>query len=84
MSFSINYNNKARKFLKIQEKKLTERIINRIELLKENPFVGDFKAMKGEKSFRMRVGKYRIIYEVDSTMNLVSIIKIGMRGNVYD
>ena len=54
-------------------------------MLKETPFIHDAKSIIGsEKQFRIRVGKYRIIYEADSVNNVINIIKIGKRGNVYD
>ncbi|MDR1031828.1 MAG: type II toxin-antitoxin system RelE/ParE family toxin [Holosporales bacterium] len=44
-----------------------------------------FKPLKGEWEgcYRLRVGDYRIIYEVNKSEITVIIIKIGVRSNVY-
>ena len=45
---------------------LFDRIIKKLETLKANPFPSDVKRVVGrkEKAFRVRVGKYRILYVV--------------------
>ena len=43
------------------------------------------KTVEGSKSlFRIRVGDYRILYEVDYRNNLIGIVKIDKRPRVYD
>ena len=42
-----------------------------------------FKAYK-EKLFRVRVGDYRILYEIDYTTKKLGIVKIDNRGRVYE
>jgi mRNA interferase RelE/StbE len=40
--------------------------------------------LKGtEKSWRVRVGDYRLIYEIDDSLKTVTVIKIGHRSDVY-
>ena len=36
-----------------------------------------------EKTYRVRVGDYRILYEVDQNKNFIGIVKIDNRGRVY-
>ncbi len=36
-----------------------------------------------EKIFRVRVGDYRILYEVDYSKNFIGIVRIDHRGRVY-
>jgi mRNA interferase RelE/StbE len=56
-----------------------------MEKLRENPIIHDTKAVEGSKGlFRVRVGDYRILYEVDYRNNLIGIIKIDKRPRVYD
>jgi len=44
-----------------------------------------FKPLKGELIgyYRLRVGKYRVIYKVNSETITVLIIRVDVRGNVY-
>ena len=84
--FNINYSNQALSFLNKADKALSERIIKKIESLKEKPITSDTKSIHGykEKLFRARVGDYRIIYEVDYSNNIIGIVKIDKRERVYD
>jgi len=80
----VRYSNRAAKFLKKSNGTLVNRIIEKIEKLRENPFIPDTKKIVGSKGlFRVRVGDYRILYEVDYKNNLIGIIKIDKRSDVY-
>ncbi len=83
--FDIKYSKQAVKFLKSLDKKLVSRILIKIEKLREEPIQHDSKRIEGynKKLFRIRVGDYRILYEVDHKGNLIGIIKIGKRSRVY-
>lgn len=64
-----------------------ERILKAITKLSQNPFdisKLDTKKLKGEaEKWRLRVGDYRVIYEILRTEILIDVIKIGSRGDVY-
>ncbi|MEA2051280.1 MAG: type II toxin-antitoxin system RelE/ParE family toxin [Euryarchaeota archaeon] len=83
--FNISYSNRSKKFLKKADKILVKRMIEKIENLRETPITYDTKTVEGSKGlFRVRVGDYRILYEVDYRNNLIGIIKIDKRPRVYD
>ncbi len=83
--FNISYSNRSKKFLKKADKILVRRMIERIENLRETPITHDTKTVEGSKGlFRVRVGDYRILYEVDYRNNLIGIIKIDKRPRVYN
>lgn len=83
--FDIKHSRQAVKFLKSLDKKLVLRILRKIEKLKEEPIQHDSKTVEGysEKLFRVRVGDYRILYEVDYKNNLIGIVKIEKRARTY-
>ena len=83
--FAANYSNQAKKFLKKADKILAKRLIEKIEELRNIPIIHDTKAIEGykEKLFRVRVGDYRILYEVDYSSNKIGIVKIDKRSKVY-
>ena len=84
MSFEPKYSNQAKKFLKKSEKEVTNRILIKIEKLCENPVIHDSKTIEGSHNlFRVRVGDYRILYEVDHTERIIGIVKIDKRESVY-
>ena len=65
--FDAKYSNQAKKFLKKADKILAKRLIEKIDELRNTPVIHDTKTIQGyeEKLFRVRVGDYRILYEVD-------------------
>ena len=83
--FDIKYSRQAVKFLKSLDKITVSRILTKIEKLKHDPISHDSKIVEGysEKLFRVRVGDYRILYEVDYNGNLIGIVKIDKRSRAY-
>ena len=85
MTFDVSHSNRSKKFLKKADKVIVKRVIEKIEKLRENPVIHDTKTVEGSKGlFRVRVGDYRILYEVDYRNNLLGIIKIDKKPRVYD
>jgi len=80
--FKLIWDDQAYDELNKLENSIKRRIFNKIEKLSENPFLGDIKRLKGDGSFRLRIGDYRVIFEVDG--NIIKILKVGHRKNVYD
>ena len=83
--FNIEFSNQSKKFLKKSDKQLAARIIEKIELLKDNPVIHDSKKVIGEdRTFRIRIGDHRVLYEVDWNNKTILIDKIDKRSKVYD
>jgi len=83
--FNIEFSNQSKKFLKKSDKQLAARIIEKIELLKDNPVIHDSKKVIGEdQTFRIRIGDHRVLYEVDWSNKTILIDKIDKRSKVYD
>lgn len=76
--FQIVYSKKAVKFLKKQDKPTRIRLIEAIDKL---PLDGDIKKLQGVDGYRLRVGDYRILFDVNGV--IVDIIEIGNRGQIY-
>lgn len=55
-----------------------------IESIKKIPN-GDIKDMKGYKDNRkrLRVGKYRVIYKIENEIEILLVLDIGSRGDIY-
>ena len=82
----IAYSSRAIKFLKKSPQNLRPRIILKIKLLSENPLRSDLniKKLSGTKrSYRLRIGNIRVIYELKMEEKIVYIHEIGFRGSVY-
>ena len=60
------------------------RMVSHIKALGKNPRpAGSRKIIGSENDWRIRVGKYRIIYEVDDNAKAVKVMKIRTRGEAY-
>ena len=84
--FSVEYANQATKFLKKAEKELAQRLLEKIEELRKEPVPHNAKTVEGYKEtiFRVRVGNYRILYDIDYKESKIGIIKIDKRAKVYE
>ena len=79
--FEIGWKEKALQQLDKLEKNISSRIIKKVDELKENPFSKDIKRLKGYDAFRLRVGDFRVIFEIEN--NKIIILKVGHRRNIY-
>ena len=80
----IEFSNLSKKFLKKCQKEDAGRIINKIEGLVKKPFPSEsIKLHSKDNLFRIRVGKYRIIYKVKYKEKILLITEIGKRGKIY-
>ena len=65
-------------------KNVQKRVDERIQALAENPRPPGSKKLEGEDGFhRIRVGDYRIVYQIKDKVLLVLVIRIGNRREVY-
>ena len=81
--YTILLKKHAKKFIDALSKNEKQRIVSAIEQL---PYGDDIKILKGyekEKLFRLRVGKYRIIYTVNHGALVVYVIDADSRGQIY-
>lgn len=83
MSYSVSIKQSALKSLKNITPEDRLRIIEAIDQLKINPTAGG--VLKGEYSGlrRIRIGSYRVVYEVHDAQLTVLVIRIGHRREVY-
>ena len=83
----IVYSKSAIKFLSKLDQKSVTRIRDAIAGLTHNPPEGDIKPMQGfsDGRKRLRVGAWRVIYRLDrdGMVEILFIIDIGNRGDIY-
>jgi mRNA interferase RelE/StbE len=85
-NYNIRFTKQASRALGKLDKTTAKRIIQAIESLSYDPYHhSQTKKMKGYEGhfFRLRVGNFRIIYEVIDNRLLIVVVKIGSRGDVY-
>jgi mRNA interferase RelE/StbE len=82
MMYKIEWKDHAVKDLENLESSIARRVIKKVEEMIQDPFSKDIKRLKGNNDFRLRVGDYRIIFSIEG--DLITILKVGHRKNIYD
>jgi len=83
-SYEIKWKHSAEKDLRSIDRQFIPRILEVIESLADNPFKFKYRKLQGsESSYRIRVGDYRIIYQVDIKEKLIVIYHVRHRKDVY-
>jgi len=59
------------------------RIVKALDALVTDSTGLDIKPLKGRLEFRLRVGKYRILFVEDTDNQVYVVTQIGSRGDVY-
>jgi mRNA interferase RelE/StbE len=81
--YEIIFSLKAKKqFLKL-EKTVQERVISALERIRVRPEAFITKLV-GDSGYKLRVGDYRIIMDIDKNKLLILIIKVVHRKNIYN
>jgi len=81
--YSLRIKKSARKELEaIATKADRRRIIKRIESLADNPRPPGALKLSGLERYRIRQGRYRILYTIEDAVLIVHVIKIGDRKDV--
>jgi len=83
MAYRIEYSPTAAKQLRKLDGGAYARIRPVIDSLADDPRPGGCKILKVEKRYRVRVGDYRIVYEVRDDVLLVLVVRIAHRSDVY-
>ena len=81
--YSIEFKKSATKELNSLPNKEIKKILNSINQLIENPRPINSKKLSASERYRIRVGDYRILYEIKDQILIVYIIKIAHRKDVY-
>lgn len=64
-------------------KKDLKRILKRIEALAENPRPLGCEKLTGQERYRLRQGRYRIVYSIQDDELTVWIVTVGHRKDIY-
>ena len=84
MGYTLNFSKRAFKELaKINEPYYTS-IKVAVTSLTDNPRPQGYRKLKGRDGFRIRVGDYRIIYDIFDSELVVDVIDLGHRKNIYE
>ena len=82
--YELQFKKKAIKALAKINDPYYSAIIEAIDGLAENPRPLGYKKLTGRNGYRIRVGTYRIIYDIFDQNLIIEIVNVGSRGDIYE
>ncbi len=84
MRYTVEVSPAAGRQIRKLDRNPQERVLARIEKLQEDPRPHDASKLQApEDLYRIRVGDFRIVYQVEDDRLLVLIVKVGNRKEIY-
>ena len=81
--FKIFVRQSVEKDLSALPRKDLQRVLRKIETLGENPRPNGCEKLSGQEKYRVRQGRYRIVYSIQDKELTVWIVRVGHRKEVY-
>jgi mRNA interferase RelE/StbE len=83
MAYSVGVQRRAQKQIARLSATTQDRIENALQALADDPRPRNSRKLRGRESLRLRVGDYRVIYEVDDDRQVVTVFQVGHRRDIY-
>ncbi len=83
MKYRLDITAAARQRIKRFDSAIQDRVLAAIRELAETPRPSGCKKLRGRPGFRIRVGDYRVIYDIHDRIVTVEIIEVGHRKDIY-
>ena len=64
-------------------KKDVKRILNHIKMLEEDPRPPGCEKLTGQERYRLRQGRFRIVYSIQDDELTIWVVKVGYRKDIY-
>lgn len=81
--YKLEFAPSVRKDLKKIHKKEVLKILAAFEDLAKEPRPSGSRKLTNEELYRIRVGNYRVLYEIHDNRLIIHIVKVGHRKDVY-
>jgi mRNA interferase RelE/StbE len=82
--YRIVITSRAERELRRLDKSIKNRIVTAINSLAEHPRPHGCLKVKGENIWRIRVGDWRVGYQLDDSAQIVDVIRVNHRGQFYE
>ena len=83
MPYRIELTKSAVKELERLPAKTHDKVIQHIVQLEQDPRIFGSEKLKGIDAYKLRVGSYRIVYEINDTDEIVRVVMVDDRKQVY-
>lgn len=84
MNYRIEFTNAARQGIVHLPPEIKQQIREGLRLLSVDPYAGEPLKRELEGKRKFRIGRYRIVYEMEPARKVVLISAVGHRGKVYE
>jgi mRNA interferase RelE/StbE len=84
MKYTITWSRRATRSLRNLEASTRRRVIDRVRDLANDPRPPDCEALRGYPYFRVRVGDYRVVYDIRDEEIRIAIVLVGHRREIYE
>lgn len=81
--YRVKFAKSVQKELKKVPTKTALRLVKAIDKLSSNPRVGNVRPMVGSSTWRLRVGDYRVIYDIHENELVILVIRVRHRKDAY-
>ncbi len=81
--YEVLFKKSVYKDLKKIPKADLRKILSRIKKLSDNPRPAGYEKLTGKEQFRLRQGKYRIVYSIQDDKLTIWVVKVGHRKDIY-
>jgi len=82
-SYSLRFKRSVAKDLREIPNEDVQRILKRIESLAEDPRPRGCEKLTDQERYRIRQGRYRVLYEIQDDVLLVVVVKVAKRSEAY-
>ncbi|HVM80803.1 MAG TPA: type II toxin-antitoxin system RelE/ParE family toxin [Stellaceae bacterium] len=83
--YGVNFYRDAIKVLRRMPGNVARLILSRVEHLAQDPMAknNNVKALEGREGYRLRVGDYRVLYDLDHDRRILTVTEVGHRKDIY-
>jgi mRNA interferase RelE/StbE len=82
-TYRIEIKKSAQKEIQSLPQPAVKRIVSKIQDLAGNPRGPDSKKLSSQERYRLRVGQYRILYEIHDDILLIVVVRVANRKDAY-
>jgi mRNA interferase RelE/StbE len=82
-AYKVFFKKSVRKDLESIPKNNLKKILKRIEMLGDDPRPSGCEKLTGQERYRLRQGKYRILYSIQDDELTVWVVQVRLRKDVY-
>jgi mRNA interferase RelE/StbE len=83
VKWHVELDRRAERELEVLPDDVLQRVTDRLAALATDPFPRGIKKLRGGSGYRLRVGNYRVLYDVFARDHKVIVYAVGHRRDVY-